>query len=179
MGRGEARPWGIVRVWTPAWNDRPTVETLHKALEAKYAAPSWMQTLGGGYGVRLVWSFDPAGEPLGAQDAERCSSAFVGRRPLGALHLASLDYRGSALPDLEFVTREGCGVQLVVSHPNVTRPIDPVAPVVFAIYDPQSALVTRWTRQLERMAADMSYARQSIDQAAAERAERDGRQPDL
>ena len=93
--------------------------------------------------------------------------------------MASLDYRGSALPDLEFVTREGCGVQLVVSHPNVTRPIDPVAPVVFAIYDPQSALVTRWTRQLERLAADMSYARQSIDQAAAERAERDGRQPDL
>jgi hypothetical protein len=51
--------------------------------------------------------------------------------------------------------------------------------VVFAIYDPQSALVTRWTRQIERLAAEMSQARHSIDQAAAERAERDGRQPDL
>ncbi len=38
---------------------------------------------------------------------------------------------------------------------------------------------TRWTRQLERLADGMSQARQSIDQAAARRAERDGQQPDL
>lgn len=179
-GRGlfgrESRPWGLVRFWLPAQADVPTVGTLRKALEAKYGAPGWTRTLGGNHGEYIGWGFDPAGNLLGPEAAALCGSWA---RDDGLLDLFSIEVRGGRNPDLRFPSRAGCGIQLVVGHPNVTRPIDPAAPVVFAIYDPQSALVTRWTRQIERLAAEMSQARHSIDQAAAERAERDGRQPDL
>lgn len=179
-GRGlfgrEARPWGLVRFWLPAQADVPTVQTLRTALEAKYGTPGWTRTLGGNYGEYIGWGFDPAGNALGPEAAARCGSWV---RDAGLLDLFSIEVRGGGNPDLVFPARSGCGIQLIVGHPNFTRPTDQVAPVIFALYDPQSVLVTRWSEKVERLAQDMIYARRSIDESAARRAERDGKQPDL
>lgn len=173
------RPWGLVRIWVPAEADRVTAESLYAALERKYGPPSRIQTLGAGHGGRLAWSFDTAGNLLDAAASDRCSNKFPGRQRMAALYYTELaDLRGS-LPALEFPTREGCGLQLVVGHPAYSRPTDTLGAVSFALYDPQEVLARRWSDELAGLAWQVQKARDGIATAAAERAERDGRQPDL
>ncbi|WP_170317678.1 PA14 domain-containing protein [Paroceanicella profunda] len=175
----DSRPWGLVRIWIPVEADRVTAETLHAALERKYGPPSRTRTLGAGHGGRLAWSFDTAGGRLDAAASDRCSNKYPGGTDTGALHYAELGDLGGRLPDLEFPTRQGCGLQFVVGHPAYSRPTDTLAAVSFALYDPQDVLARRWSDELAGLAWQVQNARDSIATATAERVARDGKQPDL
>ncbi|MEM7569668.1 MAG: malectin domain-containing carbohydrate-binding protein [Pseudomonadota bacterium] len=164
----DARVWGFRRLWYPAEDKRPTVDTLSNALKKKYGEPSGVYKKSQRFGATprrgVAWSYDDSGT-LGDQRLVHVCGFSSAWPPAEQPVRGSFEFpRWEKTPEIFVVARSGCGHQMVVSDIFLIE-TNQVRNVAFSYFDPQVAEVSAWKGALADHKALLD--RQDLRKAAA------------